>query len=461
MPIPEQYQGRHIYHFTHIDNLPDILQHGLLSYNEKKRRGIQHVSIAANSIQQRRAAMRVTVPPGGVVHDYVPFYFGSLSPMLLAVINKKNVDQYNIIFIGVSIDILGYEGTVFTNAAANANTPPTFYIDLDDLDNLDWDNINSRSWGNPSEEAKRARMAEALIQTRVNVSDFDHIIVWNQPLREKVEEIYADADIPPPSIHYAPYRSRSFYYTNFYENGPDYSIITGPENLLNAFRSAVVGVIDKRKEDSPSTPAFDNVEDAVEKVNDDFCVLPELEAINNLETANPEHREGVGAHIRTVVAKLINSDYCSNLSAHKRALLLFAAYLHDIGKGQSPRDNGRQRTDNDHPARAIPLVQRILTQEFNEITEEEIRQILLLVAYHDLVGDIIGKDRDRNQLLDVVESAEDFDMLAALTCADVESLIPEDAFARMLSSATTWLRDIKTALSGLREWVLENIEEDE
>jgi len=405
--------------------------------------------------------MRVTVPPGGVVHDYVPFYFGSLSPMLLAVINKKNVDQYNIIFIGVSIDILEYEGTVFTNAAANATTPPTFYVDLDDLDNLDWDNINSRSWGNPSEEAKRARMAEALIQTRVNVSDFDHIIVWNQSFRERVEVIYADVDTVPPPIQYAPYRSRSFYYTNFYENGPNYSIITGPENLLNEFRSAVAAVIDERNENTPSTPAFDNAEDAAGKIDDAFCVLPELETINNLETANPEHREGVGAHTRTVVAKLRNSDYCSNLPAHKRALLLVAAYLHDIGKGQSPRDNGRQKTDNDHPARAIPLVQRILIEEFEEISEEDIRQILLLVAYHDLVGDIVGKDRDRDQLLELVECEEDFDMLAALTCADVESLIPEDAFARMLSSATSWLRDIKAALSGLREWVLENIEDDE
>ena len=94
MPIPEEFKGRYLYHFTHIDNLPNILRHGLLSYNEKEARGIKHVSIANAGIQNRRASMVVPCGPGGFVHDYVPFYFCSLSLMLLSVVNAKNVDQH-------------------------------------------------------------------------------------------------------------------------------------------------------------------------------------------------------------------------------------------------------------------------------------------------------------------------------------------------------------------------------
>jgi hypothetical protein len=36
--------------------------------------------------------MDVTYSPFGKVHDYVPLYFESLSPVLLGVINRENVD---------------------------------------------------------------------------------------------------------------------------------------------------------------------------------------------------------------------------------------------------------------------------------------------------------------------------------------------------------------------------------
>ncbi|BBO89901.1 DarT ssDNA thymidine ADP-ribosyltransferase family protein [Desulfosarcina ovata] len=462
MSIPDEHKTRHIYQFTHLDNLPDILQHGLLSYNEKERRGISHISIASSSIQDRRAVMDVSVGPGGVVHNYVPFYFCSRSPMLLSVVNAKNVDQLYLLYLGVPIDVLTLPKAVFTNASANTAVPPTFYSDPSDLVNLDWANIDSKKWGSPSDDARHARMAEALIHRRLKVSKIDHIIVWNDMVKEKVEEIYAEADIDPPAIVFDGHRGRHFYYINFYDKGGRVSIVTGPICLRNQYEAAAKEVMETRSEESPDEAMFDSIEDAVDELDDDFCALPELAEINDLPTANQEHREDVGAHTRTVVDKLRNSDLFEALSDREKVLVEFAAYLHDIGKGKSPRDDqGRQRVDADHPARAISLVQRILTEDIETIDEEEVRQIILLVAYHDLIGDILGKGRDRQQLLDVIECAEDFDMLAALNCADVESLIPEGGLARMISSHPGWLERIKAGLPDLREWTLENLEDEE
>ncbi len=461
MPIPNQYKHRHIYQFTHLNNLAGILEHGLLSYNEKERLGLPHLSIAAESIQARRAAMAVPAGPGGVVHDYVPFYFSSRSPMLLSVINSKNVDQLYLLYLGVPIEVIESDDVLFTNASANTIEPPAFFVDPSDLTQLDWANIDSKKWGSPSEAARHARMAEALVHESLDVSDIDHIIVWNEGVREKVERIYEKAGIEPPSIKYDGHLNRHFYYLNFYEEGRA-SILTGPMCLRAEYENAVDESVSAREQEEPNEPVFDDLEDAVEILDGNFFAILELEAIDELETANAAHREGVGAHTRTVVAKLRESDAYASLSERQKKLAVLAAYFHDIGKGESPKDDGgKQRVDPNHPARAIQMVQRILSEEFGELEEEDIRQILLLVAYHDILGDVVGKGRDREQLLEVITSEEDFDMLAALSCADVESLIPSGDFARMMSPHFSWLAKIKTALPELREWVLENLGDDE
>src|SRR6478672_2947833 len=98
MAIPPKYANKLAYHFTHIRNLPGMIRDGLLSPNEQLRLGKTHKSIAIEDIQNRRAKMVVPCGPGGVVHDYVPFYFCTRSSMLLSVVNAKNVDQYNLIY---------------------------------------------------------------------------------------------------------------------------------------------------------------------------------------------------------------------------------------------------------------------------------------------------------------------------------------------------------------------------
>jgi hypothetical protein len=86
MPIPITHRHRLVYHFTLLDNLPGIIQGGLLSPNAQRRQRATHRSIAEQGIQAGRARMRVPCGPGGVVHDYVPFYFTNLSPMLQSVV---------------------------------------------------------------------------------------------------------------------------------------------------------------------------------------------------------------------------------------------------------------------------------------------------------------------------------------------------------------------------------------
>jgi hypothetical protein len=87
VPIP-------IYHITHIDNLKSILSAGrLLAYNAMSAAKTQYPNIAYENIQDRRATTYVPCGRGGVLHDYVPFYFAPRSPMLYT-INRGNVEKY-------------------------------------------------------------------------------------------------------------------------------------------------------------------------------------------------------------------------------------------------------------------------------------------------------------------------------------------------------------------------------
>ena len=88
--------------------------------------------MAEETIQTRRAEMEVTCGSGGVVHDYIPLYFGSMSPMLLAVLYKKNVDQMDILYFEFPIALVCRDDVIFTDASANTTEPPSFYSDPDD-----------------------------------------------------------------------------------------------------------------------------------------------------------------------------------------------------------------------------------------------------------------------------------------------------------------------------------------
>ncbi|MFC1603387.1 DarT ssDNA thymidine ADP-ribosyltransferase family protein [Planctomycetota bacterium] len=469
MSIPAEHKGRYIYHFTHLENLENIVEKGLLSTNLKNELGIKHKNIANFDIQCRRANMSVTCGPGGFVHDYVPFYFCARVPMLLGVLNSKNVDQQFIIYLAVPISVLTRDDVVFTSASANTAIPPSFFNDPSDLSNLKWELIDSDKWGY-SEDDLHAKMAEALIHRKVEISDVKYVVVWNESIRDGVESILKGVD-DAPSTEFDGYihnyggkeHHQNHFFSKFWLSKKGKSIITGPYFLKATFDATVTNIIKKRK--SPiKNPRFQNVSDAIVQIEEDFSILPELEDIVDLETANRIHWQSVCEHSKRVAKKITQQTEYNSLPKYRKNILKLVAYLHDIGKGVSQKDNkGRQKVDNDHPAGAMPMLERILSEEFQQLSEEKIRQIVMLVCYHDLIGDICGKDRDRDQIMDVIDDITDFDMLSVISKADVASLIINKKRLIIFQEIdpAQWLSRITNKLPELRKWVEDELEEAE
>lgn len=427
MAIADKHSWRYIFHFTDIHNLDSIIKHGLLCTNEKNEKGIEHKNIANMSIQERRANMDVPVGPGGKVHDYVPFYFSSVNPMLLKKLNEKNVDQQYIIYLCVKIQRLEEEDAVFTNASANTVEAPTFYNDVKDLDQLDWQAIDKKNWGVTSDEERHKKMAEALIYKSINVSEVDAILVFNDGIKNAVKKVFKENGVEPPAIIFdfdervINYR---FYYTKFFIDAQkNYSLVTGPETLLNSYRSLIAETKKQRQEPKKSYP-YRTIKELLDALGKDTTVIPELKAVEDLLQDYKPHNDTVGEHTRNVVAEIKKQTYYINASNEKKDILLMAAYLHDIGKGPKNKWKGgiMKGAYPDHPADAVPMLRRILTEDIETLSDEEIRLVCMLVVYHDIIGDCMEKGREKQQVADVIESEDDLDMLFAISCADAKAV---------------------------------------
>jgi hypothetical protein len=426
MSIPEEYKGKYFYHFTHIENLESICKNGLLSTNKKKELGIDHVNVANMTIQERRSNMDVTCTPFGKVHDYVPFYWCTVNPMMIALLNAKNIDQQHLVFLAVSIEKLLDENSVFTSYSANTADPPDFYNHVTNLGNLDWEAINLRRWSSEDDDERHRRMAEVLIYEQVPFSMIDSVITWNPSYRKIVEEGLEKLVENPPKVVDTKFNSRYFYFTQ-YPHAPTKSLVTGPYWLKRHFEETVENIKKKRSELPPNHIfAHNNISNLIDAITDDFCVLPELKGIHQLETVNDVHSENVSDHTLNVVNNLTESDCYSEFIESEQNILKLSAFLHDIGKGpkskwKNSNPPGKQPAFPDHPVDALPMLERILSEEIEEIANNEVRLTCLLVAYHDLIGEIIGKGRDIEQLVNIIESEKEFDMLNCLNRADVAS----------------------------------------
>ena len=142
--MPQIPDPLYIFHITALDNIDRIAHNAcLLSKNTLKNNQITHLDIAYQEIQGRRAAKQVIVGVGGVLHDYVPFYFAPRSPMLFT-INNGNVPgcaykQEDIVHLVSDVDTVVTAGLDFVFYDKNASVfNSTAYSDIADLDKIDW-----------------------------------------------------------------------------------------------------------------------------------------------------------------------------------------------------------------------------------------------------------------------------------------------------------------------------------
>ena len=164
-----------LFHFTHVDNLPGIEAEGLLCDRLAASSGLLTIDVGHTHVKERRRHRQVPIQPGGVVADYVPFYFAARSPMLY-VIDRDDVSTYHggqdgLVHLVTDVDTIVQRNLRFVFTDHNAATNyARFSNQLDRLDNsVDWPLMEGQWWNDiPTDPDRQARrMAEFLVHGAV------------------------------------------------------------------------------------------------------------------------------------------------------------------------------------------------------------------------------------------------------------------------------------------------------
>lgn len=196
MPSDTDYIKK-IHHITHCSNLSKIIiSDGILSGNELEQRHITPANIGHSSLKQRRSQYEVPIPPGGTLNDYVPFFFATRPPMIIAISKGSVIDyrgaQREIIYLVSSTLKIVKAGCAWCFTDGHAIEAMTeYYNDLERLREIDW--IAIAAWDyrptatDPDKERKK--QAEFLVYSHVPWRCVESITVIDIEMQRCIEEI--------------------------------------------------------------------------------------------------------------------------------------------------------------------------------------------------------------------------------------------------------------------------------
>lgn len=199
IPVPTP-----IYRFLHVDNLQVCLRRGALhAPKHTPQDGLVYKTIHNIDIQQQRKVTRIKCGPGGVIHDYVSFYFGPRSPMLFQLhtgwVPDYTEGQESLIYVVSTAQAVASSGTGFVFSDGHGIAQFTdWYDDLQDLKKVDWVAVQAKIWKDTINDMDRQRrkQAEFLVYRECAWKLITEIGVVNQAMKTKVERVL--------SVHPAP-----------------------------------------------------------------------------------------------------------------------------------------------------------------------------------------------------------------------------------------------------------------
>lgn len=167
---------RGLYYITHIDNVPSILNNGILSRGRIEIEGRQPAQIHNQEIVNRRKP--IVTPNGKSLWCYVNLFFQPRNPMMYCIINC--LGKQNLAVFSVAKTVLGEEGIFITDVNA-ASASRRFYPLSEGLKILRAQQaiIQPGQWvsWSDNQEVKRKLMAECLVPNQVNPRHLQRFIV--------------------------------------------------------------------------------------------------------------------------------------------------------------------------------------------------------------------------------------------------------------------------------------------
>ncbi len=196
---------KNLYYMLSRDNLPSILERGILCRN--KALLYMKKDISYKKVQSRRSYKYAYDGKIIDIHDYVPLYFVTNTPTRYVIEYGKGdrifggkepmCEPGELIFIELdALKVFSTPGIIFTDGnSASKNTK--FYINIQDLDKLDWNMIYKdmtyKEWRRVRKtdyyrEYKRKKCSEVLVPNQIPIDFFNTIIVGHNDVFELLKD---------------------------------------------------------------------------------------------------------------------------------------------------------------------------------------------------------------------------------------------------------------------------------
>lgn len=158
-----------LYYIVHLDNIPSIIQHGILCHDDAE--DYAPVSVALEQVQERRE--NKSVPQGLRLHRYANLYFNPRNPMMFLRRSQFN----DLCVLGIDASVLNAPGVVISDMNASKDLC-RFMTWEDAMASLDFEVIYAKYWNHPEDE-ELSRLHKGLICAEVLVPDtvsYTHVI---------------------------------------------------------------------------------------------------------------------------------------------------------------------------------------------------------------------------------------------------------------------------------------------
>jgi hypothetical protein len=179
---PRSAEKALIYRITHRDNIPWILDNGL-HCKSSPIVDPAYIDIGDPELIEKRSQHPVPCSPGGMLGDYVPFYFTPFSPMAYNIktgrngIRKRGNAELVIIFS--SLHKLKESKAPFLFTDRHAISAVEYYSDLAKLDQIDWGNLQQRDFKRDGSDKFKRYQAETLVHKHLAIDAILGLVCYN------------------------------------------------------------------------------------------------------------------------------------------------------------------------------------------------------------------------------------------------------------------------------------------
>lgn len=172
-----------------IENIPSVLEHGILSHNHCKKLKLPHSDISLSDVQERRDIKEV--PKGLKLHDYANLYFTARNPMMYRIIKqyKNDTDIEGLCVLKISVAVSKQNHVAFTDQ--NAATRFSRFFSLDKAKkHINFDRVYAKYWTDDDhaeyQRKKAAKCAEILVPHKVEPDFIKGAYVVNEAAKTKL-----------------------------------------------------------------------------------------------------------------------------------------------------------------------------------------------------------------------------------------------------------------------------------